>query len=316
MGFKDLTAAVTRKIGKQVLSVQTHSPVLLLGAGAVGMAATVVMASKATLKLHDILDEAEELDKKVDEASEKAERVGIEYTEEDKKKDRLTVRVKTGIKIAKAYGPAAIVFGASLACFITSHNILNKRNAGLTAALMGVTKAFNEYRGRVVDELGKEKDREFRFGVVERTIGVETDEGVVEKTIRGVDQNALKEHGDSMYAKIYARDTSSLWQPVVIQNQLILKSRQNFINDLFNTRGHVWLNEVYDALGFDHTEEGSVVGWIRGHGDQFIDFGCWDEKDGELREDVFVNGDVDSILLDFNVHGPIRKYLPKNKKRG
>lgn len=316
MAFKDLAAKVTRKVGKQVLAVQSHSPGLLLGVGAVGMAATVVMASKATLKLSDILDEAEELDGQVEKAAKKAEAKGLKYDEEDQKKDRLGIRVKTAIKIAKAYGPAAVVFSASLGCFITSHKILNKRNAGLSLALAGVTKAFNEYRSRVVEELGKEKDREFRFGVIERTIGVETDEGVVEKTIRGIDQEGMLEHGDSMYAKIFARNTSSLWQPVVIQNELILKSRQNFLNDLFTSRGHVWLNEVYEALGFEHTEEGSVVGWIRGNGDQFIDFGCWDEGDGQLREDVFVNGDSDSILLDFNVHGPIRKFLPKNNKRG
>lgn len=313
MGFKSMTTSVTRKLGRQALTIKTHSPVLLLGAGAVGFATTVVLASKATLKLHDILDEAEALDEKFEEAQEKAAAKGLSYTDEDKKKDRFTNRVQTAIKVLKAYAPAAIVGGASLACFITSHNILNKRNAGLSIALAGATKAFNEYRGRVVDELGKEKDREFRYGVVERTIGVETDEGVVEKTIRGIDQNAMMEDGDSMYAKIYARSTSHLWQPVPIQNELILRGRQNYLNDLFNSRGHVWLNEAYEALGFDHTEEGSVVGWIRDHGDQFIDFGCFDES-GALLDDVFVNGDTDSILLDFNVHGPIRQYLPKNKK--
>lgn len=313
MGFKNLTASVTRKVGRQMLTVKTHSPVILLGVGTVGFVTTAVLAGKATLKLHDILDEAEELDKKVEEASEKAQAAGLSYTDEDKRKDRGTVRIKTAIKIGKAYGPALIVGSATLACFITSHNILNKRNAGLSAALLGVTKAFQEYRGRVVDELGKEKDREFRYGVVERTIGVETDEGVVEKTIRGVDQDAMLADGDSMYAKIFSNKTTPRWQPVPVQNELFLRSQQNYLNDLFNSRGHVFLNEAYEALGFEHCEEGAVVGWIRGYGDQELDFGCFDEK-GELREDVFVNGDTDSILLDFNVHGPIFKLLGKNKK--
>jgi hypothetical protein len=314
MGFKSLTTSVTRKVGRQVLTVKAHSPVLLLGVGAVGFATTVVLASKATLKLHDILDEAEALDEKFEEAQGKATAKGLTYTDEDKKHDRFTNRVQTAIKVVKAYTPAIIVGGATLACFITSHNILNKRNAGLSAAVMATTKAFQEYRGRVVNELGKEKDREFRYGVVERTIGVETDEGVVEKTIRGVDQDAMMADGGSMYEKIFSSKTSSRWQPVPIQNELLLRGHQNYMNDLFNSRGHLFLNEVYEALGFEHTEEGSVVGWIRGHGDQFVDFSCWDES-GSLREDdVFVNGDTGSILLDFNVHGPIFKLLGKNKK--
>lgn len=313
MGLKSLTASVTRKVGRQMLTVKSHSPAILLATGTVGMVATVFLASTATLKLHDIFDEAEEMDAMVDLAPEKAEKKGLTYTDEDAKKDRLGIRVKTASRIVWAYTPAIVVGGASLACFITSHNILNKRNAGLSAALLGTAKAFQEYRGRVVDELGKEKDLEFRYGVVERTIGVETDEGVVEKTIRGVDQNAMLADGDSMYAKIFTRNTSSRWQPVPIQNELFLRGHQNYANDLFNNRGHLFLNEVYEMLGFDHTEEGSVVGWIRGLGDQEIDFNCFDDK-GELREDVFVNGDVDSVLLDFNVHGPIFKLLGKNKK--
>jgi hypothetical protein len=312
MGFKDLTASVTRMVGQQVLAVKSHSPVILLGAGTVGMIATVVLGSKATLKMSDILDEAETLDGKVEEASEKAQAYGLSYTDEDKRKDRLTVRVKTAIKIVKLYAPTVIVGSASLVCFISSHKVLSKRNAGLSAALMGATKAFNEYRNRVVDELGKEKDLEFRYGVVERTIGVDTDEGVVEKTIRGIDQNAMLADGDSMYAKVFSRKTSARWQPVPIQNELFLKSQQNWMNDLLNSRGHVFLNEVYEALGFDHTEEGSVVGWIRGHGDQEVDFNVFGVEG--LREDVFVNGDVDSILLDFNVHGPIYKLLGKNER--
>ena len=310
MGLKKLTSTVTNKVGRQILTVKAHSPVLLLGAGAVGMVTTVVLASKATLKMSDILDEAEALDNKVEEAGEKAQAAGLSYTDEDKRKDRLTVRVKTAIKIAKLYAPAIIIGGASLACFITSHSILNKRNAGLSVALMGATKAFNEYRARVVDELGKEKDLEYRYGVIERTIGVETDEGVVEKTVRGIDQHAMKAAGDSMYAVIFDR-MNPRWQPVPVQNELFLKAQQNYLNDLFNSRGHVFLNEAREALGFDHTEEGAVVGWIKGHGDQEIDFSAF-IGDG-LREEVFVNGDEDSILLDFNVHGPIFKMLGKNK---
>lgn len=314
MGLKNLTSTVTRKVGRQVLTVKSHSPAILVGVGVIGTITSIVMASKATLKLDEILTEAEEWDAKFEgaEVQEKAAAKGLTYTEEDKKKDRLSLRVKTAIKIARVYTPAALVGGASIACFIGSHNILNKRNAGLSTALLGATKAFQEYRGRVVDELGKEKDLEFRYGVVERTIGVETDEGVVEKTIRGVDQKAMLADGDSMYAKIFARGTSSRWQPVPLQNGLFLKAQQNWMNDLLNSRGHVFLNEVYEALGFDHCEEGSVVGWIRGYGDQEIDFNVFG-VDG-LREEVFVNGDEDSILLDFNVHGPIYKLLGKNKK--
>lgn len=309
--LKSLTSSVTRQVGRRVLTIKTHSPVILIAAGSVGMITTAVLASKATLKLHDILDEAEELDAKVEEAGEKAQKAGLSYTDEDKKKDRITVRVKAAIKVAKAYTPAVIIGGVSLACFIGSHAILNKRNAGLSAALLGTTQAFAKYRERVVTEFGKQKDMEFRYGVIERTIGVDTDEGIVEKTIRGVDQHALKTDGGSLYEVIFDHDNPR-WQPVPERNELFLKAQQNWANDLLNSRGHVFLNEVRELLGFDHCEEGSVVGWILGHGDQEVDFGVFGPG-GYIDQNVFANGPDDSYLLDFNVHGPIHKLLGKNK---
>jgi len=311
MGFKSLTKAVQRKVGRQLLTVKTHSPAILVATGSVAMLTSVVLASRATLKLHDILDEAEELDAKVEEAGEKAQKAGLSYTDEDKKKDRLTVRVKMAVKVAKAYAPAVVVFGAGLACFFGSHKILNTRNAGLSTALLGTTQAFAKYRERVVDELGREKDREFRYGVIERTIGVDTDEGIAEKTVRGIDQHAMKADGTTMYEVIFDNENPR-WQPVPERNELFLKAQQNWANDLFNSRGHVFLNEVRELLGFDHCEEGSVVGWIRGHGDQEVDFGVFGPG-GVIDQNLFANGPDDSYLLDFNVCGPIHKLLGKNR---
>lgn len=71
----------------------------------------------------------------------------------------------------------------------------------------------------------------------------------------------------------------------------------------------MFLNEVYEALGFDATKAGAVVGWYipaEGAADQddadyYVDFGLF-TKDGSYR---FINGQEDSIILDFNVRGSI-----------
>lgn len=70
-------------------------------------------------------------------------------------------------------------------------------------------------------------------------------------------------------------------------------------NDRLHARGHLFLNEVYEALGLPHTQAGAVVGWVVGNGDNFVDFGLYT---GEAARD-FVNGREGSILLDFNVDG-------------
>ena len=76
------------------------------------------------------------------------------------------------------------------------------------------------------------------------------------------------------------------------------------MNDLLNLRGHVFLNEVYDALGIPRTSAGAVVGWVlNGGGDNYIDFGIYDASVEKRRD--FVNGRESSIFLDFNVDGVI-----------
>jgi hypothetical protein len=72
---------------------------------------------------------------------------------------------------------------------------------------------------------------------------------------------------------------------------------------MLRVRGHVFLNEVYDALGIERTKAGSVVGWVMGEGRaNSIDFGLYD---GRERARAFVNGYERTIILDFNVDGVI-----------
>ena len=74
------------------------------------------------------------------------------------------------------------------------------------------------------------------------------------------------------------------------------------MNDLLHARGHVLLNDVYDAIGIDRTSAGAIVGWVVSEdGDNFIDFGIYDLP----RSSRFVNGTEHSVLLDFNVDGVI-----------
>jgi hypothetical protein len=72
---------------------------------------------------------------------------------------------------------------------------------------------------------------------------------------------------------------------------------------MLQARGHVFLNEVYDALGIPRSQAGAVVGWVRGQGDGYIDFGLFNSENDRARD--FVNGYERSILLDFNVNGVI-----------
>ena len=79
---------------------------------------------------------------------------------------------------------------------------------------------------------------------------------------------------------------------------------QNWANDRLQSKGYLYLNEVYEMLGFQRTKAGQVVGWLyNGDGDNYVDFGIFNIKDKQKRR--FVNGYEKSIWLDFNVDGNI-----------
>lgn len=291
MNLKTISNAVTSRFGRQVLNAHKHAPALLFGAGVVGVVATVVLASRATLKLHDVLDDAQETLEKV------ANLEHATYSERDRQRDAALVYFKTGAKIAGMYLPAFAVGAVSIAALTGSHVILTRRNVALTAAYAAIEKGFREYRERVVKEMGEDKDREFRYGAKTRTIVEDTEDGPVTKDITVGDMPM----GGSIYARWFD-DSCSPWQKQPEYNRFFLQCQQNYANDLLRVKGWVTLNEVYEMLGLKRTQAGMVVGWVLDDGDGYIDFGVFNNGPG-TRD--FVNGWADRVLLDFNVDGVI-----------
>lgn len=295
--MKLIPNAITTRCARQLLVGQMNSPRLLFGAGVVGVLGTTVLACRATLKLEDVLATVQH---DLDVAK------GLEhedYSETDRKKDITIVYVQGTVRVCKLYAPAVMLGCASVAALTKSHNILTQRNIALTAAYAAIEKGFNEYRERVVEKYGKDQDREFRYA--SETVEVVGTKGKRTQELR------VSPDAESIYAKFFDQ-TNTNWSKEAEYNLLFLRAQQNYVNDLLTARGHMFLNEVYYALGMDHTSAGAVVGWvISKDGDNFIDFGIFDDQD-QCRN--FVNGREASILLDFNVDGVIWDKIDDNKR--
>lgn len=283
---------ISLTVGRQILKTQKHSPRIMFVAGVVGVVATTVLVAKATLKLEETLEENQA---KLVQAKELHEDPTADYTDSDYQHDVVYLHARAVIAIVKLYGPAVLVGCASIALLTGSHNILSRRNASLTAAYAALEKSFDKYRERVRNELGVDKEREFMFPT--DTIETTDEKGkVVKKTVVSADIH-------SPYAKFFDK-FSRVWSPVAEYNLIFLRSQQSYANDKLNTRGHLFLNEVYDALDIPRTEAGALTGWVRdGEGDGYVDFGIFDDTNDMAR--AFVNGHEGSILLDFNVDGLI-----------
>lgn len=299
-----VTNAVQRVAGRKLLLVQKHSPEILTGLGIIGFGATVVTACTATLKVDDILtDHKDQIEKINTVANDPA--YHDEYSEKDAVKDKTIVYIQTGVKIAKNYLPTITLGALSIGCILSAHNILSKRNVALLAAYKASEEAFNNYRDKVKDEYGEEKDRQLFYGLEKQKVEEITtdDKGKEKKTKKEVE--VLSGQVVSQYARFFDESNPN-WTKDPEQNRYFITCVQNMMNDRLKTVGHVFLNEVYEALGFKHSTAGAVVGWIydpKDGKDNYIDFNVFDDSSFSKRE--FVNGYERSILLDFNVDGVI-----------
>lgn len=308
MSVNAIVKTMSNSISKHTFKLRKHSPEILAVAGAVSTVAGVVFACKATLKVNEVLDDTKE---KVDQVHRVIEDESISeemYSQEDSKKDLAIIYAQTGVKLAKLYAPAVALTVLGIGSMLASNNVLRKRNVALAAAYATVDKGFKEYRDRVIDRFGKEVDRELKYNLKSQKITeIETDEetGKQKKVKKNVDVvEGLEEY--SSYARFFD-DGSPCWEKDSEMNLVFLRTQQQYANDLLRSRGHLFLNEVYDMIGIPRTKAGQVVGWVYDfddpNGDNYVDFGIYDVQRPKARD--FVNGYENVILLDFNVDGAI-----------
>lgn len=275
---------VTRLAGRAGLVLSKHAPTILTAAGTVGFIGTTVLASKATLKVEETLAEEASLLVKVHEAHEDGK-----LTDKDATRDKVILYTRMTTKLAKLYAPALILGAASIISLATGHGIMLKRNASLAAAYAAVDQAFKTYKKKVEAKFGKDAVLDALVSNTEQEIA---DNELTLEAIAAVDKV-------SPYGVIFD-DENVNWSADEDLSMLHLKCQQQYANDILQTRGHIFLNEVYKMLGFPHTPAGAVTGWVKGQGDNFIDFNL---QDGIFEGEDKNGRTVTKWALDFNVDG-------------
>lgn len=266
-----------------------NAPTILTTAGVAGFIASTVLTIRSTSKAVDALPEIS-----ANVAKAKAMALDEDFSEQDRQAALVKVYLESSIKLARIYSPTLIVGSASVFCVLHGHGMMMKRQASLLAAYTALDASYKAYRRRIVETIGEEKELElYRSPKLthpeDKTLPCEIDTGDVMP---------------SPYARFFD-EVSPNWTRNPEYNLLFLRSQQDYANDRLKAHGFVFLNEVYESLGFPRSQAGQVVGWkINSEGDNFIDFGLYSIFDESSR--AFVNGVEHTVLLDFNVDGPIR----------
>ena len=301
---QEIINKATRLLSSTQYQVKKHSPEILMVAGIAGTIVGTVLACKATTKVSEII---EEKNKNVGDVHTCLEYNTKEYTEEDSKKDLTIIYAQTGVKLFKLYAPAIGVMALSFASIIAGHKVLKKRNIAIAAAYAAIDKGFKQYRKNVIEEFGEGVDQQMRFGLKAKEIKKKDKDGkTVKETEYYIDPEGNPLDNISEYARFFDASSENFAKDPEY-NMMFLRRQQDYANEMLKSRGHLFLNEVYDLLDIPRSKAGQVVGWVydkngNTKGDNYVDFGLYRNDQGTRR---FVNGLEYNILLDFNVDGVI-----------
>lgn len=335
--------SIKRKIGAK-------SPEICVALGITAFIGAIIFAAKAAPKAQRAKEENKEIKETMDEALEKGETasdevdengnsVMIPYTEEDYKDDMKLYIGKKIVNETKPYIPSACLVVVAIILILKGMGILKKREAA-AISLVGTMGAFmKDYRKRVRDDVGIEKELEYYTGIkkelVKETV---VDENGKEKTIEVEKTTQLDSSvGNcpwlSPYAVKITADNCSQFEslcgdPIYVAHWL--STTQEMMNTHLHTDGELYLDWVLDQMGVRLDPEinptidrfiAHNVGWIdtdyyydsfkktlcENKGDRYVDFGCWDSE-GNL---TLTRGKDGSVYLDFNVDGWINGRIPK-----
>jgi hypothetical protein len=286
-----LAPGMTRAVGSGKFFLHKNAPTILTGAGVIGFAVTTALTIKATAKAVDVLPEI----------SKDVKEVKTAYSEQtadrtDYQRDLARVYLKSSLKLTEIYWPVLASGSASIVCVLAGHGMMMKRQASLVAAYTALDAGYKAYRRRVAEVIGDDKERE----LYSRAKTLKEDIDAQGEACEIID---LDDVLPSPYSRFFD-ETSANWTKTPEYNLMFLRAQQQWANDRLTAYGYLFLNEVYEALGLERSQAGQTVGWrLHGDGDDFVDFGLYTIGDECNR--AFVNGLEHTVLLDFNVDGPI-----------
>lgn len=204
------------------ISIEKHTPEILMGFGIAGMITAIVVAVKDTPKAVKLIEE-----KKAEKGS-----------------DKLTVgeTIKTAWK---CYIPTTVIAATSTACLIGSSKINLKRNAVLATAYKIAESAHREYRDKVIETFGEKKEKAVKDKIAKDKI----DSNPSRNCEIYITNNGNTLCYDVLSGRYFRTNIDKI------------KKVENELNRRMLIEGYISLNDFYDEIGLKQTKMGDELGW-------------------------------------------------------
>jgi hypothetical protein len=206
----------TRIMNSTANLIRTNSPMILTALGVSGTVTTTVLAVRSGMKHQRVFP-----------------RDKFEY---DTKREE-------ALLVWKIYIPPVLSAGVTVACIIGAAKASSRRTAAITAAYSLSERAFTEYREKVVEVLGKNKDQKVRDAVAQDKVNANPPAVMLTAS----DGEVLC--CELLTGRYFKSDMEAL------------RKAENKINSMALGNGEASLSDLYYLLGLPWTTFSSENGW-------------------------------------------------------
>lgn len=235
-----------------------HSPQILTGIAVAGTITTAVLTGKASIKAYNHIKYETML----------RDDAGEPYYPTAQDKVAWTW---------KLFVPPFIAGATTVAATIAATQIGTRRGAALAAAYAVSEKAFTEYKEKVVEKLGENKERAVRDDIAQDR----------------VKNNPVTEHIVSGGGKVLCYEPYT--GRYFMSDMEALKKAQNDLNYLVLNNYYASMSDFYDLIGLDRTKVSDDMGW---NSDKMLELSF---------STVLSDDDRPCMVMDYQVV-PIRGY--------
>lgn len=213
--------------------LQDNSPAVLTAIGVTGTVSTAYLTGAASFKASNLL------------RSEQGKNEVM--THEGRQPYILDNREKFQL-VWKEYIPAAGVGILTITCIITANRIGTRRAAAMAAAYGLSEKAFVEYKEKVVDKIGENKERAIRDEIAQDQVNRTPPTG--EQVIVGDGKVLCFDSFSGRYFRSTVEDVKKAMND----------TNYEMIHNMYTS-----LNDFYSRLGLEPVEMGEELGWNSDH---------------------------------------------------
>lgn len=212
--------------------VQDNSPAILTAIGVVGTLSTAYFTGKASFKAVKVINE--------EQARILREDLDAEIPMTNKEKFYLTW---------KLYIPAAGTGVMTIACIVCANRIGNRRAAAMAAAYSISERAFTEYKEKVIEKIGENKERQVRDELAQDRVN---------RNPKSKNEVIISGGGEVLcYDEYSGRYFESSMEEI---KKAMNDTNYRIIND-----GFASLGDFYERLSLPSTKYSEEVGWNTDH---------------------------------------------------